>query len=70
MVPGLLDCLWIVGKKGHWDTDVCGPKSLISLGDEMRRRKVKGRKETDKGEGRKHERGGGGEEEGKKKRGK
>lgn len=40
------------------------------MGDERRRRKMKGRKETDKGEGRKHERGGRGEEERKKERGK
>lgn len=35
-----------------------------------RRRKIKERKETDKGEGRKDERGGGGEEEGRKEKGK
>lgn len=38
--------------------------------DERKRRKIKERNETDKGEGRKDERGGGGEEEGRKERGK
>lgn len=70
LVPSFLDCLWIVGKKGHWDTDMCGPKSLISMEDERRRRQMKERKETDKGEGRKDERGGGGDKEGKKEGGK